>query len=180
MVDYIDLAFFQSYTRTTFDATTSPTSDEVNTLISLSSQEIDELTGRTWNRVNGHVENITPNSKLVLLSKTPVLSITSVVDNNGDAVSYTIKDRDFIELDKQVDIVVTYDYGYDNIPAAIKMLTTLYTLQKVMQGGSASNDNTESIRVGPISIKSSIGLSTIVNLSSDIKKYENRVRRLII
>ena len=33
MGDYIDLDYFQSYTRTTYDETTTPTSTFVNTLI---------------------------------------------------------------------------------------------------------------------------------------------------
>lgn len=179
MVDYIDLDFFQAYTRTTFDGTTDPTDVQIGMLISLASQEVDELTGRVWNRVDGHTEYIESPKSEELLSNRPILNIQSVVDEDGNPVDYTIVDRDFIKIHKNTPVTITYDYGYDVIPAAIKMLTTLYTLQKQVQGASASQDNTESISVGPISISSGVGLSTVVNLDSDIKKYENRVRRLL-
>lgn len=179
MVDYIDLAFFQNYTRTTFDGTTDPTDAQVQILIDMGNQEVEDLTGRTWNRTNDEVEYVESPTSRILLSNTPVLNITSVVDADGNDVSYTQVNRDLIELDKLVPVTITYDHGYDNVPIAIKKLATLYTLQMSVQGGSASSDNTESISVGPISIASKVGLSTVVNLDSDVKKYEKKVRRLI-
>ncbi len=179
MVDYIDLEFFQNYTRSTFDATTDPTDAQINLLISLSSAEIDELTGQTFGTTVGHTQYIENPINEELLERVPVLSITSVVDNNGNDVSYTMVDRDFIKLDKKVPVTITYDYGYTTPPVAVKMLTTLYTLQKVIQGGSSGADNTESISVGPISLSTGVGLSTVVNLDTDVKKYEQRVRNLV-
>ena len=179
MADYIDLAYFSSYTRTVFDSESDPTDVQMQIYIDDANQEVEDLTGRVWNRVDGYVEYIESPNELQLLSKRPVLNIQSVVDDNGDAVSYTVVDRDFIKLSKQVPITVTYDYGYDNVPIAIKKLATLYALRSSVQGASAGADNTESISVGPISISSGVGLSTVVNMESDIKTYENRVRRLI-
>ena len=179
MVDYIDLDFFQNYTRTIFDATTDPTDTQIGLLITLASAEIDELTGQTFGTTVGQTQYIENPIKEELLDNVPVLSITSVVDANGDDISYTIVDRDFIQLDKLVPVTITYDYGYVTPPVAVKMLTTLYVLQKVIQGGSSSADNTESISVGPISLSTGVGMSTVVNLESDPKKYEQRVRRLV-
>lgn len=179
MVDYIDLTYFSNYTRTVFDSNSDPSDTIVQQYIDDANQEVEDLTGRVWNRVDGHVEYIESPNQLQLLSKRPVLNIQSVVDNDGNPVPYTSVDRDFIKLSKTYPITVTYDYGYDSVPIAVKKLATLYTLRSMTQGGSASSDNTESISVGPISISSRIGLSTIVNLESDIKTYENRIRRLI-
>ena len=180
MVDYIDLEFFQNYTRTIFDATTNPTDTQVQLYIDLANQEVEDLTGRVWNKVEGYAQYIESPSELELLKHTPVLAINSVVDSNGDAVSYTLVDRDLIKLDKLVEVTIDYDYGYELVPVAVKMLATLYTLQKSVQGASASADNTESIKVGPISISSGVGLSTVVNLQKDINKYESKIRRLVV
>ena len=180
MVDYTDLAFFQAYTRTTFDNTTTPTDTEIQELINMSNAEVEELTGRRWDRVDGYVQKIDSPNELELLKMRPVLNIQSVVDANNNPVDYEIVDRDFIKLSKLVPVTITYDYGYDTPPTAVKMLATLYTLQKVVQGGSAASDNTASITVGPISITSSLGMTSVINLDSDIKKYENRLRRLIV
>lgn len=180
MVDYIDLTFFQNYTRTTFDGTSNPTDAQVQILIDMANQEVEDFTGRTWNRTDGEVEYVESPTSRLLLSNTPVLNIQSVVDANGNDVSYTQVNRDLIELDKLVPVTITYDHGYDIVPVAIKKLATLYTLQMNVQGDSASADNTESISVGPISITNKVGMSTVVNLDSDVKKYEQKVRRLIV
>ena len=179
MADYIDLTYFSNYTRTVFDSNTTPTDTQVQQYIDDANQEVEDLTGRVWDRVDGHVEYIDAPKQLQLLSMRPVLGVTSVQDLNGNDVSFSVVDRDFIKLDTRGPVNVTYDYGYDNVPIAIKKLATLYTLRSSIQGASASADNTESISVGPISISSSVGLSTVVNLESDIKTYESRVRRLI-
>ena len=180
MVDYIDLAFFSSYTQRTYDSTTSPTDTQIQLLIDLANEQIDEFTGKSWGKIVGYVEHFDDPNKIELLSKTPVLKVTSVKDVNGNDISYTIVDKDFIRFDKEVELDVTYDYGYETTPTSIKMLATLYTLEKMLQGNSSSDDNTSEIKVGPITIKNNIGLSTIVNLSKDIKRYENKIRRFII
>lgn len=188
MGDYIDLDFFQSYTRTTYGATTTPTATFVNTLIDDSEQEIDEYTGRSWGQTTYPDELHDEPLANILLKNTPVLSVTSVEKKDGTVLTEGIDedyivDGDFIIFNKDKSrpdrVLVTYSAGYNPVRADVKMLTTLLTLSKIIQSESATADNTESISVGPISITSRLGLSSTINIEKDIEKYKRRLRRIV-
>jgi len=187
MGDYIDLEFFQNYTRTLYDGTTTPTSTTVETYIDLSEQEINETTRRTWG-VTVYTNELydLPNQEL-LLKNYPVSSVSSIklsddtVLTEGIDEDYII-DGDFVLFNKNKYIpdrvYVTYT-KYNEVRSAVKMLTTLLTLQKLIQSESSTTDNTESISIGPISLTTAIGTSQVVNLDYDINKYWKQLRRLI-
>ena len=180
---YTDITFFQTYTRTTYSPTTTPTDTEVQLFLDMAKAEIDELTGRDWEQHTA-VETIhNPSNGLILLSDTPVIGeITSIVDENGDDVAFEQIDRDFIQLTSSLPtkIVVTHEAGYVNVPTAIVMLNILYTIRALKQSESTTAGNSESITLGPISITNAIGTSAVIGLDSSIEKFERRIRRFII
>lgn len=179
---YTDISFFQTYTRTTYNETTTPTSTEVQLFLDMAKAEIDELTGRDWEQHTA-VETIhNPTDGLILLSDTPVIGdVTSVVNSDGDDVAFEQIDRDFIQLSTSLPtkLVVTYEAGYVNVPTAIIMLNILYAIRAMKQSESTTAGSSSSISLGPISITNSIGTSTIIGLDSSIDTFEKRVRRFI-
>lgn len=172
------MQFFQNYTRTQYDTTTTPSAAFIEEMIDMASAEIDELTGRTWDKVVGEELEIDGSREFITL-KGPVIDVTSVTDISGNALDFKIIDRDVVKLARPQPVIITYDYGYETVPVAIKMLTTLYAIRKLIQGASANEGNSTAISIGPLSITQSLGLSTIINLDKDVEKYEMRIRRFV-
>jgi len=188
MGDYIDLAFFESYTRTTYDGTTTPTDTEVNLYIDMSEDEINEVTGRSWASTTYTDELYDCPNYEILLKNYPVISVTEVKNKNGDVLTEGIDDDyivdgDFIVFNKRKSnpdrVYVTYNAGYSQVRADVQLLTTLLTIQKVRQSQSANDSNSKKIKVGPITIDKELGMQTVINLDSDVEKYWKRLRRLI-
>lgn len=179
---YTTIDFLQGYTRRVYSTTTTPTAVQVQEYIDMAEDEVNELTGRKWEVTTVTERFYAPGTNEILLDKYPVNSITSVVGPSGDAVSFEQRHQDFVKLtgSYNVDYIdVTYQYGFTVVPAAIKWLTTLYAVQKIVQSASTSSSNTESISVGPISISNAVGRSAVINLEKDISKYESKIRRIV-
>jgi len=185
MGDYIDLEFFQNYTQTTYDGTTTPTATFVETLIDESEDYINEETNRTWG-VSTNVNELydIPPQEL-LLNNYPVLSVSEIRDKNGDELTEGI-DNDYVVegnfvrfINCQARVYIDYTSGYTTVPIKVKMLAMLLTLGKVVQGGSSSSSNSKGIKVGPISITKQLGTQTVINLDKDIKEQWRQVKRLL-
>lgn len=188
MGDYIDLEDFQKFTRTTYTESTVPTADYVNELIDESEAEINEDTGRTW-KVESYVDELydLPQDE-VLLKNYPIITVSLIKDGDlnelteGIDEDYTV-DGDFIVWNKNKikpdRCYITYTAGYTGVRKAAKRLTELLTVQKLSQSDSSSQNNTKSVKLGPISIDKALGMQTVVNLDSDIKRYWKKLRRLI-
>lgn len=176
---YITISDFETFTRTTYDSDTDPTSSEVQQALDVSNAEVELLTGRTWSNGN-HVEVKFYPSNRFTLRNTPVDSINSVVDKDSKAVKFE-QFGDLVEIEGQVPKKLTIDYegGPTEIPADVKMLVILYTLEKLMQGQSAGESSAESISIGSLSITKNLGASFIYNLDKNIKKYEKSVTRMV-
>lgn len=185
---YIDLDFFQEYTRTTYTSETTPTSSFVESLIELSEQEIDEKSGRTWDSETHTSELYDEPQRELLLKNYPVISVSSVVD--GDDVTltegidedYTV-DGDFIVFNKTKTVpdrvYVTYTSGYSGVRTAAQILATLLTIKKIRQSQSTKYSNTKTIKLGSITIDKSLGLQTVLTLDKDIDFYWRQLRRLV-
>ena len=185
MSEYIDLAFFSSYTRTTYDNTTTPTDTEVQAFIDLSEQEINENTGRTWGTKTITDEIHDSPGPEIYLKNYPVISVTEVRDKELNVLvegidnDYSINGS-YITLNNIYNrVYVDYTSGYTLVRADAKMLTTLLTINKVRQSQSSNASNSKKIQVGPITIEKGLGTQTVLNIDSDITKYEKRLRRLI-
>jgi hypothetical protein len=177
---YIDIDDIQSYARTTFTATSVPTLTEAQTYIDDSIKEIDEFSGKSW-ETHTAVQTIYGPVGTILLNDTPVVSITSVIDQDSVAVAFTQTGRDTFTIDtaSPSKIVVTYQAGLAVAPTVIKKLAWLYWIRTVKQSESSTQGSSSSISVGSISIVNAIGTSTVVNMDRDIRIYEGRVRRLL-
>lgn len=176
---YTDIEFLQKYTRRVYSPTTTPTNATVEEYITLAEEEVDFLTGRSWEPTTVTERIYAPSTNLILLKYYPVRSITSVTNKAGNAVSFEQRDRDFIKVQTSSEYIdVTYEYGYDSAPSNIKWLTTLYAVKNIVSS-QYSTSNTQSISVGPISISNAVGRSALANIDADIAKYEKRVKRIM-
>jgi len=194
---YISLAFFESFTRTNYTTLTTPTEAEVEEYITDSEVEIDEVTGRTWGIKYNVSELYDCPKQETLLKNTPLLLTTDATDDTDGVVivdgddnplvegideDYII-DGDFIVFNKRKStpsrVYISYTSGYEDTRKDAKMLTALLTLQKIIQSGTAVQDNVESISVGSISISSQIGASSTVNIDKDTQRYWKRLRKLV-
>jgi hypothetical protein len=103
-----------------------------------------------------------------------------VVDKDGNAVKFE-QYGDLVEIEGEPPKKLTIDYqgGPSEIPADVKMLVILYTLEKLMQGQSSGESSAESISIGSLSITKNLGASFIYNLDKNISKYEQRVTRRV-
>ena len=189
MGDYITLEFFQSYTRTTYDETTTPTATEVEGYITESERLINEKTGRTWGlKTNVNELYDLPNYE-VLLKNYPVIAVSEVRDGDGNVLTegidedYIVDSEDFIifnpDNSKPSRVYVDYTSGYTTVRSDAKRLALLYTIQQVSQSESTAGTNSKMIKVGPITIQKELGMQTILNLDSDIKKYERALRSIV-
>ena len=188
MGDYIDLAFLESFTKIDYSADTDYTDDEVNEFIDLSEQMINERTGRTWGLKTNTSELYDLPKKETLLKNYPVISVTEIVDGDGNTLVNGIDD-DYIVDDEFIiwnpnntlpnRVYITYTSGYNPVRAVVKRLALLLTIQQLTQGGSSSTSNSKSIKVGPITIQKSLGMQTMLNLDSDVDRYWKQIRRLI-
>ena len=163
---YTDITFLQSYTRTTYTTLTTPSLADVTAFLALSEAEVTEFSGKNW-EVHENIETIyEPRAGLTLLKDRPVVGdITSIVDGDGNVVTYEQRDGDFVKFTSLPSkAIVTYNAGYVNVPAAVQMLTVLYTIRKIKQSESTTAGASNSISLGPISISNSIGTSTIIGL----------------
>lgn len=189
MGNYIDLAYVSAFTRTTYDATTTPTATTVNEYIDLSEQEINEFTGRTWG-LETNTDEMHRNPKhSILLRNYPVISVTSVKDSDMNVLTEGIEndyivDGDFIIFNENKPspkkrVYVTYQSGYSPVRADAVNLTTLLVTSKIRQSQQSAASSSKRIQIGPITIDKALGTNTILNLDSDIEMYKKRLRRLV-
>lgn len=179
-----------TYLRTTFDATTTPTDTEVQQFIDDVSAEIDDFTGTTFNVVIGVVEIITPrvSTNKFLTKRYPLLSIENLEYNGGTEFEpnwiqiptneYRV-DGDIIITKKSYDkqIRVTYTYGHNTVPTSVKELATLMTVKKILGSADVSENEFDSVSIGPISVSSNVGLNRVINLDKEIDRLKKIVGR---
>lgn len=188
MGDYITIDDIQEFTRTTYTADTTPNIDTINNYIDRYEAMINQRTGRAWG-VETHTSEVydSPDYE-ILLKYYPVLTISTVTDTDGEPLTegidndYTI-DGDFIVFNpntiKPKRVYVTYTSGYDPVREDVVELAILLVTSKIKQSESASGNNTNKIKLGPISIEKSLGLQTVTNIDSDIKTLWRSIRRLV-
>jgi len=187
---YTTVTDVANYMRTTFDTTTTPTDVEVQNYIDDISNEIDEMTGTTFTIVTGEVEVITPrvSTNKFITKKYPLLNVTKLEYNDGTEFEpnwIEIPDTDFRvdgdiiitkkNYDKQVRI--TYDYGHLSVSSSVKMLATLMTVKRILGSADISDNEFESVSIGPISVASNLGMQRIVTLDSEIERLKKIVGR---
>lgn len=177
---YITISDFENYIRQTIDATTEPNTTQVQAYIDTAQNLVDRVSGRSWD--NGtHTEDRFYSGQRFTLKNTPVTSITSITDGDGNAVEYELL-GDLVEI-SQLEIpkkmTIVYEGGPTTTPENVKMLTILYTVEQLLQGSTALESNAESISIGSLSITKSIGASVVYNLDKNIAKYESSVRKLM-
>ena len=190
---YTTVEDIESYLRTSFDSSTTPTDTQVQQYIEDVSNEIDEMVGTTFSVVSNVVEIFTPRvpSNKFLTKRYPLLSVDKLEYNNGtefvpdwveiDSSEYRV-DGDIIYTNQYYDkqIRITYSYGHNTVPTSVKELTTLLVVKKILVSADVSENEFDKVSIGPISVASNIGLSRLVNLDSTIDKLKKIVGRFRI
>lgn len=188
---YTDIDEVQTFLKTTFDGTTTPTLTTVNEWITDADAEVDRLTGTTFTATsNIDVFDLTNRTDRVLLRKFPVISLTAVEYNSSTdadkefnptwtAFDNSRLDGDFAIFDipkigNQI-VRVTYQYGFSTTPSEVKHLATLLVVKKAISADSYAKNSTSSLSIGPLSITKNIGASTFTNIDSNIDETVRRV-----
>ena len=189
MGEYITLAFIENLTNIDFSTDTDYTDEDINEFIDLSEQQINENTGRTWGLETHTNELYDSPYKEFSLNSYPLVTFTQMRDGDGVVLvngiddDYIIDKEDFVVFNpcgiRPSRVYVDYTSGYTNVRADARMLNYLMVLAMISQGGSSSGTNSKTIKVGPIVIQKALGMQTVINLDSDIKTYETKLRRLI-
>lgn len=177
---YITISEFQTFTRQTFDTESEPTSTEVQQYIDWAEAEVDRFSGRSWGTAT-HIETKFYVGQRFALNNTPVSSVTSVQDLEGEDLEYTLL-GDMIELKSsasQKKVTIVYEGGHTQIPIEVKKLTYLYALNSIIQAGSSQASSTESISIGALTIVEKIGANSVLNMDRDIAKYEKAIQQLM-
>ncbi len=174
---YITLDEIQAFTKTVYSDTTEPSADTMDIWINNANTKINQDTGKDWGELT-YTQKLKANKETGLFNS-PVTKITTVLDSEGEAVEYEQPENNTSFITASADSVVTYKAGFTGMRISAKELARCYVLQNLVQSASTSSGNTEKIKVGPIEIVKKIAISSVVNLGSDIERYENDLRRLV-
>jgi hypothetical protein len=181
---YTALATIQAYLGETFNDTSVPTSDAVNTMIEWSEKLIDDYTDTSFTAATVTDEVLDSDGlREFLLPKVPIISITNFyVDKGGLGATATDWDErtegrtnadDFIikgdgsslyfhnnfpNMGIQ-NIKTSYTYGHETVPKDVEKLATLLVTKEIVKSRLADNmySSQDTIRVGPIMISKSSG-----------------------
>jgi len=189
---------------TDFSATTNPTLDTVNSWINETSDEINQIAGRTYGETS-YTETFDYNGEdILILSNAPILTVTSVLystavlgtdeyslsDTKTENTHYTVYDKE-----GEVEILssnwkpsaglkriqVNYTAGYSTIPGPIQMLATKKVTKRVIDSLMSKDINEKksgkSVSVGSISIvkPADYGVSQYKTLKEDISQLEQDI-----
>lgn len=188
---YTDINEVQTFLKTTFTSSTVPSDTTVAQWITDVDSEVDNLVGTTFTSTEEtEIFDLRQFSDRVLLSKYPVISVTSAEYNNKAAggTEYSpvwaafdnFRNNDsLVKYDKQLQgdqmVKVVYNYGYATVPSEVKHLATLLVVKKALSSDSYAKNSTSSLSIGPLSITKNIGASTFVNIDANIKETLRRI-----
>jgi hypothetical protein len=185
---YTTVADVELELRETFDGTTTPTSTEVQTMVDAVDEEVDELTGTTFNgtKSESDIFDLFVETDRFMPRKLPLESVTSISVNTGDeytptweSISKHYVDGNWIYTDRAYvgmrKIKLDYTYGYSTVPYNVKRLATLLVVKKIAFGNAVSSNAFSEVSIGPIKAKRNIGTSRLVNLDSEISYYKRKV-----
>jgi len=190
---YTTRANVESYLRTTFTASTTPTDTEVDAWVTAVDSEIDRITGTTWSsQPNTEILDLRVNSNRFLVGKYPLISLTSIEYNdytNADPAfnpNWVAFDNsrvlgDLIITDKTInvkqgaEVKLIYQWGHASAIPEVEFLATLLVAKKVISGDAASKSGTNSLSIGPLSITKNTGLSRLVNIDKNINEQIKRI-----
>lgn len=158
-----------------FDGTTTPTVAVVDEWIVQASDEIDHITGMSWEQKNETVKLDHDGSGIVFTPFKPIITVNSLRYNKYNEKSKTQelvtltegRGNDFIVYNEEGEIhlnipvpagkqvfEIDYDYGYSTVPNIIKKLCIWMVAKRVILSLMNSQVNTEggSVKIGNISI----------------------------
>lgn len=188
---YTTRANVETFLRTTFDGTTTPTDAEVDAWVTDVDAEVDRLTGTAWQSTSAtDTIDVRAATNKFLVSKYPLISVTSVEYND-----YTNADPEFnpnwvsfdnsrvvgdvIITDKQVSgnnkVRIVYEYGHTTIPPEVEHLATLLITKKIVSSDNTSNGAYTSVSVGGLSITNNVSVNRVVSLDNDINETLKRI-----
>lgn len=181
----------EDYLRTTFSLTTTPSTTTVDDWVTDVDTEIDDLTGTSWT-VSSRTQTFDLNSSTnkFLADSFPLVSVTSIKYND-----YTLTDPEFnpnwvdfdnyrtvgdmVITDKWVDgknkVQLVYTHGHASVPPQVEHLATLMVVKKIISSEAMADNRTESLSIGSISLKNTVGMSTLLNIDSLIEEQLKRV-----
>ena len=188
---------------TAFSVSTNPTLASVDEWIVEITDYIDSLNGQSFESTP-YTEYFDNNgSEDMYVKHTPIISITSVSENenvDGEVASYVVKtdEVDYVSYEesgvikvntnqwkpsssKKKGVRVIYNAGNASVPGRVSMLTTKMVTERILS--TLMNDNIESrnaggsISVGSINIvePGDYGVGTYKQLKSDIKGLQDEI-----
>lgn len=187
---YTTRAAVEAYLQTSFDSTTTPTDTEVDQWVDDVDSEIDNLTARKWSATTETDEIYDVAYDRILVNKYPLISVSDIYVNTGtefeptwetfasqNILYYTKGDYIIFQypLTGKRKVRVTYTHGVSAPTASVKHLATLLVCERIIRGDDLGNGGTEDLTIGPLSIKSSVGLGRLMSIDRAIKAQKSRV-----
>lgn len=178
---YTTRANVETYLRTTFTSSTTPTLSEVESYVADVDDEVDKILGRPWG-VTAYEEiiNVPVKTNKFLVRDYPLVSVTGIYYNSGTEYSPTwtafdnnYVDGDFIITDKYVAgnrmVKISYTAGHTTTHPTIEYLATLLVVKKIVSGDAVSKSGTQSLSIGSLSLTKNVGVSRLLNLDKSIQ-----------
>ena len=205
---YTTEAKIEAYLGESFDTTTTPSTDDLTQFIGWAKKLIDDYTGTAFEStaVTDKILDSDGDTRFKLPHR-PIISVTAfAVDEAGLGASATnwvartegrTSGYDFIILEEEgilyfhndvppagiQNIKVTYNYGYETVPADVEKLCTLLVVREILRARLADNTYSaqDDITVGPIRIsksgsQSSVGVKELNKEIDDMWKAVGRFR----
>jgi sporulation protein YlmC with PRC-barrel domain len=189
---YTTQANVEAYLRTTFDSTTTPTDTVVQGWIDDVDDEIDRLTGTTFQETtNTEILDLRKPTDRFLVEKYPLINVTSVSKNTSTASDkvfnpiWTEFDNnravgDIIIVDETVhageaQVKLVYTYGHLTVPPEVEYLATLLVVKKIISSDDTTSGAFNSVSVGGLSITNNVSVSRMANLDNNIQQTLKRI-----
>lgn len=204
---YTTEANVEAYIGEAIDATTTPTSTQLDVFIEWAEKQIDDFTDTAFTSTT-ETDQILDSEGMqrFRLPKRPIISVTNFyVDKAGlgsvnspdwEARSEGRTDTDDFVLLKDVGVLhfhhdippygiqnvkTTYVYGYATVPKDVEKLATLLVVKEILKTklSNATFGSAQDITVGPISLRNSIkeGSMTTSELDKEIEEAWKAVGR---
>lgn len=183
----------ETYLRTTFTSTTTPTDTQVDQYVTDVDAQVDRISGTTWSpQSETEILDLRANTNQFLVKKYPLISVTSAEYNdytNTDPAfnpNWVAFDNsrvlgDLVITDKHIsprqgaEVKLVYQYGHTSAIPEVEHLATLLVAKQIISGDAASKSGTNSLSIGPLTITKNTGLSRMANIDKAIEEQTKRV-----